>query len=547
MRLFLLRFLCAGSLFLTASLTADETLRPVDRRQDEARGIYALWVPNEAAAERMRALPFVRGGQIVVQWAKLEPEPGRYDFSALDAQLATMAKRGWRATLQVNGNVKPEWLFAQVPYVKEKLHQQVRDPRGTLMFWHPRFQEAHLAMIEALARHLKASPHRGNLLGLRLNFNAIGTEQLRVPAELADPAKWVFPEGVSRAGVLRYSDAVRTEYEEKVVAAYDRHFADWATVFVRNNIDDEVEVRIASKLNAGRLSLFHTSSEVEPRSRSTERQYGLFYEYGRAGRTMAYAEPWASAWGEHGGKTDPRWCSPAQWNYWTLLLNLHCGVSVIGEYFANLNYAATGEHAGDAPVSPASAGPREFAAAYTWAADYIGLHHRPAASPGAWVAFRENFEAKAANENVPAANRKLARFTGDYDWLMHRVAGDGSVGVGPVGPPDQRFGAFARRFPAGAEAKLALDSEFRNTLQAGARVRVIYLDEARTAPAWISVRTRAGVEKIGELNFAGGGRWVAAEFAVSREIAAEFAGDWQFSVSAGADPLILHMIEVLRL
>ena len=83
-------------------------------------------------------------------------------------------------------------------------------------------------------------------------------------------------------------------------------------------------------------------------------------------------------------------------------------------------------------------------AAYEWGADYVGLHNRPTESPGAWVAFRGNERVKAANPRVAESNRGLKRFTGDYTFLAERVDGDGSVGVGPVGPADQRFGAFAR-------------------------------------------------------------------------------------------------------
>lgn len=31
------------------------------------------------------------------------------------------------ATLQVNGNKKPQWMFSQIPYYPRKLSQQVKD------------------------------------------------------------------------------------------------------------------------------------------------------------------------------------------------------------------------------------------------------------------------------------------------------------------------------------------------------------------------------------------------------------------------------------
>jgi hypothetical protein len=58
----------------------------------------------------------------------------------------------------------------------------------------------------------------------------------------------------------------------------------------------------------------------------------------RSGKTSAYAEPWASAWGHHGGLRDDRWCSPPQWMYWRLLNDLHCGVSYIAIYGSDLHH-----------------------------------------------------------------------------------------------------------------------------------------------------------------------------------------------------------------
>jgi hypothetical protein len=44
-------------------------------------------------------------------------------------------------TAQVNGNEKPSWLFDRVPCVPEPLSVQVRDAQGTLMYWHPAFEQ----------------------------------------------------------------------------------------------------------------------------------------------------------------------------------------------------------------------------------------------------------------------------------------------------------------------------------------------------------------------------------------------------------------------
>lgn len=523
---------------------AQEEARSVDHLQTEARGFYVLWGEHARDADQLLALPFVRGGQVVVQWGEIEPASGQYDFTKLDAQLQAIATHKVWTTVQVNGNVKPAWLFDTVPSVPQKIDIQVRDPRGTLLFWAPSFQKAHLAMIAAVADHLRASPYRDRLLGVRLNFNAVGTEKTGVPAELRAPEHWTAPPGAPHEGIPPYTNAVRDAYEAQVIEAYRKGFADWLTVFVRNNIEDAVAQGFKADFQAGRLGLFHTSSEAEPRSSHTENQYGKFYDFCRTGRTVGYAEPWASAWGEHGGKDDARWCSPAQWIYWTLLLNLDCGVSFIGEYYTNLHYAFTGEH-GAEHAGVDGTGPREFRAAYAWGADYVGRHNRPAESPGAWVAFRENHVVKADNGDA-APERRLARFTGDYDWLMQRLP-DGSQGVGPVGPAEQRFGAFARLYAPGQSARLQLDPAFRQTLEGTAFLRVTYFDAPGDGPAGsVSLAADSGTERLGDLPAQGSGRWQTADFPLSATALREAPDAWQVQVTAGDRPLTLHMVELRR-
>jgi len=615
----------ALALALPAQAQTPQT-RPVDRLQTDARGIYLLWAEKTPRANELLAQPCIRGGQVVMQWAEIEPRQGVYDFTALDQKIATLAAKGFYYTVQINGNIKPAWLFSAVPSVPEKFHVQVRDKQGTLMFWHPVHENAHLAMLRAAAAHLKQGKHNKLLLGIRLNFNPVGTEQFLVPNKYRKASAWTYPpsranrpgepqntNGSARGFALPpdYSDAIRHAYEDRVVATYIKEFSPWTLVFVRNNIDGDLLARCAPEFRAGRLALFHTSSEAEPRTGRIQRQYGLFYDYARPGHTVAYAEPWASAWGEHGGKLDDRWCSPCQWNYWTLLLNLHCGVSFIGEYAGNLSFALTANHPRlQSKTVNAKQQSKEFTAAYNWASPYIGRHNRPDEAPGAWVAFRENHQVKATN-GVRPENLQLTRFSGDYNYLMERVGTDGSVGVdakdaskgvAPVGPPDERYGAFARKYPPGTQARLKVDPRFLATLAqqnsaggVGATLRIIYLDDLSegspdnapatgsagvppadgaerrpTQPAGsrrsqslprdshpplppttatVSLHTPSGAKLLGPLPRTATGRWRIAEFTLTPAALAALANapaDWQIAVTAGEKPLTLHMVEIVR-
>ena len=107
-------------------------------------------------------------------------------------------------------------------------------------------------------------------------------------------------------------------------------------------------------MSTGQVGWFHTSSEMEPRAYSANHgnntgdspQYETFSR--DCAKTVCYAEPWADAWGYHGGKPDARWCSPPQWVYWRLLSDLRMGVSNIALYGNDASVAADGMHMGHA-------------------------------------------------------------------------------------------------------------------------------------------------------------------------------------------------------
>jgi hypothetical protein len=511
------------------------------QQRDPRSGLYAIWYSR--SADMFLNQPYIVGGQIVLQWADVEPEPGVYDFTAIDPQLADFARRGQYTTLQINGNLKPAWLFQRVPYVEERLSVQVSNRQGTLMYWHPAHRDAYLAMLRALADHLGRTADRRALLGIRMNLNALGTEHHHVPAPFAVPEKWVVPDGVDRTALTAWSRPVDDAYVQAVVDTYLTSFPDGIRIFVRNNLGDEILAAYEQQFAAGRLSWFHTSSEVEPRATFAEKKYQRFYEYCRSGKTTAYAEPWASAWGHHGGQTDDRWCSPPQWNYWRLLFDLHCGVSHIALYSADMRVAIEGQyHAQGVDLDdPGGAYQAEFDAAFRFAAKYAGFHASPATSPGAWVAFRENDVVRAAN-GMPEERRKLSIFTGDYNFLMQRLPDDASEGLGVVniGPDEQRYGAWARRLPAGARMRLTLDAEFAASLAAtGAVIRTVCLDDSHGS---FEVKIN---DRVTRTDLTGTGRWREFPWPVP-------ARDWSSSkpvpivIQAGKAPIYLHLIEVQR-
>lgn len=501
-------------------------------------GLYAIWYREKY---ELLEVPYIVGGQIVVQWQDVEPDSGRYDFSPIGRELKKLRALGKRTTIQINGNLKPAWLFTQVPYHPEKLSVQVRDKQGTLMYWHPLYRDAYTNMLKAFAAFLAQSPDREVLIGIRLNFNAIGTEHFPVPKEAQNLSKWIVPPG-AQLGPPWSTDEVAV-YEKAVVDTFVGHLSPHAKIFVRNNVNAKIAEQYRSWFETGKLGWFHTSSEAEPRSRGLERQYQRFFDDCRSGKTVGYAEPWASAWGDH-GKTDHRSCSPPQWNYWRTLLDLHCGVSFLALYANDLAVAVTGSYHVNQNHYDEEKDRRgyqqEFEAAFRFAERYVGYHASPDTSPGAWVAFRENHVAQATNV-ASEQDRQLSSFTGDYSFLMERLP-DKTVGVHNIGPENQRQGAWARMLPPTDKLELKLHPRFAASLKGG-RVRVTYLDQAGDSAS--PFQFVAGQKQV-TVTPQGTGRWQTAELVLPDGPLSAAPDSAHLKIVAGSKPVCLHLLEVTR-
>lgn len=534
-------------LMLQVSLAMSNS--PVPASQKTARkpaGLYAIWY-NKAQADLFLGQPYIRGGQIVLQWADVEPEQGKYDFSVIDEQLRAFKYRQQLATLQINGNRKPQWLFEKVPYHRQKLSVQVNDTKGTLMYWHPVHRDAYLGMLKALAKHLRSYSNRDAILGIRMNLNAVGTEHHNVADPYRSLEQWVIPPDVERAELVEWNRDVDDRYIKAVIDNYISGFKGVVKIFVRNGIDEKLLAAYRKDFENGTLSWFHTSSEAEPRAGFAERKYRRFYDYCRSGKTDSYAEPWASAWGHHGPKQDDRWCSPPQWNYWRLLLDLHCGVSYIALYSSDMLVGINGRYMYRQAIIHQDDRNREykqeFDAAFRFAARYAGFHARPETSPGAWIAFRENNVVRAAN-GIPEKWRRLEFFNTDYTFLMRRLPGDRTKGrdIVNIGPDEQRYGAWARLLPAGESVSLAIDEMFVAGLAGSdVKIKIVFLDDSDGAFDVIFN------EKTHRHRMTGSGRWQIAGLTVPGGLLAKkHQSGAHIVIRSGTMPVYFHMVELQR-
>jgi len=166
----------------------------------------------------------------------VEPAPGRFDFSGIDEQLAAVRKAGRVATIQINQN-----------------------DAGALQYWRPAHVEANSRLIAAFGAHVKQSPMRSTVLGVRLTFNGLGTEPL-------------------------------DEYRRRIVNEFIKDFAPDVRLFVPNSLvaGSHAEPAWVRMVEAGRLALFQTSSDLEPRDPS---QYDALIRYCRSGRPLLRGIP----------------------------------------------------------------------------------------------------------------------------------------------------------------------------------------------------------------------------------------------------------------
>jgi hypothetical protein len=478
---------------------------------DPASGLYAIWSRPEISD----ALPFLKGDQVRLQWSEVQPEADRYDFSALNRQLERVAALGRLTTVQLNANRHPAFLARVVPHYTGTLKRAETD--RMFQYWHPTYIKAYTDLIAALARAVKSSPHRSRVIGVRLNYNAIGTEFLIVRPEERDPAQWSAPPGVTLAPP--WTEDLAGAYRRLVVDSFLRGFNPEIRVLLRTGNpqypapDPEAVRLLETGTGTGNLGLFTTASEIEPRMPTMfQGDRPIFLDYCRTGRALGYAESMADANGKHGPAQDPRWCGPEQYNYWRLLSDLNLGFSLIGVYGTDLARA-------DQP---------EFRAAFAFATRYAGTHASPSRAPGAWVALREGG----------------LRLKGDYTFLMRRLSGTELKAEQNIGPADQRFGAWACTLPAGKTVSFAPDADFVHSLEGRrALLRVVYLDRGADRFTFtVRASGRTFEQAVGD-----SGRWQTAEFAIDRGNGEGEGEDMDTSITLETrGDLTLHMIEMAR-
>jgi hypothetical protein len=160
-----------------------------------------------------------------------------------------------------------------------------------------------------------------------------------------------------------------------------------------------------------------------------------------------------------------------QWNYWTLLCDLHCGATFPAMRPEDIDMA-------------------NFREDYELTAKYAGYTMKPAKSPGAWIAFREG-----------------DWLVGDYSFLMERTENDNCEPLYNV--DDSKYGLWARKIKGGNPMELSIQDDFLYSLSESVTVKVWYKDEAENKI------TFEGLGEQATVNLKGTGGWKIAVMNIS--------------------------------
>ncbi len=519
-------------------------------------GIYAIW-----ATASQNSQSFIAGGQVMVNWDDIDTGTGTqavYNWSKIATKVKDIPAPKL-FTIQINGNLKPEWLKNMVPYHDGALGDQ-ESRSYSLMYWHPAYKQAYHDMLEAASTYIRGQAFANRVLGIRMNFNAIGTEATGIPSSANEWSEgWTCPAGVNS---YETDSAYWPWTDSKIVGPYKRYieqaYYDHVTqfVFCRNNDAAGIASSFpdAFEMATRRWGWFWTSDEAQPRTGGGATSVAeSFDKYCKTGKTLGYTESYGDAWGEHVGKWDDvltggdvHWCSPPQFIYWRMLQDIDMGISYIGVYGDDLRVAISGQYGQSYPagyaypkwatgdVSTATGAhdyQSQFKEAIAFGNKYAGYHADGANSPGAFIAFREGVGRKGDYE------LHLTRVAGNTEWPTYKTLS---------GSPDIRYGAFARILLTTDPIllKFYTDYGFLSSLALQqARISVIYLDSGTG-----TLTLNAGGQSF-QTPLSNSGDWKTLTGVVSglSLAAQDYGSDAQIKLSASDSKITLHMVEVERI
>lgn len=474
-------------------------------------GIWLVWGgSNEAQA--VASNTFLHGGQIIYDWQQIEPQPGVYNFQPILQQMHDYKLIGKQATVQINSsNLKPSWFASTYgiqscgTYNGQEIPKYWDASTGALSSTYARLMQD---MISHLAAAIASSPDRAAVIGVRTAPNLIGTETYDAGTHITNPS---CKDYTLSLGLHSYAQVMEMYYQTMTANNITPIMRSRYYYEVLHAISPTLEAqRIASELGPTKGWTFSTNGDPD-----TPVLDGQFAEtYVKNGTTIGYQES-----SYMGSQT----ANPVSWNYWRVLMELGRGTSYIAVYG---NVASRG--------MPGQAECSAYDAAYTFANEYAGLNANPAASPGAWIAFRGGQQP-------------------DYTWFTSilnpgdTIGYDSHGGTQMLGDPNQPYGRYARstNLQAGkATIEVGVAQSFLSTLQGNVAITVTYLDRGAGSftMAWGQQGTQqATVQKTGT------NEWKQATVTVpASALTGGLAGGANLTLTAHGDDTYFQMVQLNR-
>jgi hypothetical protein len=162
-----------------------------------ARGIYVWpydWAVKKGDFDKALAIPGVDGVGVHLTWSEISPAVKKYDFTAMDRQLAVARSRHLAVELAVSaGQGIPDWMFTPPPAglglqrldFEITYHGGVEPCHKVSMPtpWDPRYQDAFADMLAQLSAHLHSTGYDRDVAVIKLTGINTLTEELALPNE----------------------------------------------------------------------------------------------------------------------------------------------------------------------------------------------------------------------------------------------------------------------------------------------------------------------------------------------------------------------------
>jgi Beta-galactosidase len=454
-------------------------------------GIWGIWGTDVSKAGR----PWLKGFVVTVGWDEIEPTNNQFAWTKLDAQVNKVASQDLDVMVLVyTGLHAPQWLYSNgVTEVRT-------DWQGGTSFPYypgPEYKTLFKRMVAAVANHLQTaySPTvRSKIIGVQ---GAVGASGDASPYKgnfltggTADlpPDVW---QAFQKEMFVYYASAYATSKPKihvLVNTGYDPVLNSWTVTTLpgiwlkTSRIGDRYQ-------NDGEILPSNPSSFLPPYLRT--------FQNGQAIRARSEMDLTNQGW----FKAAPLWNM-----YWTQLWGLHNGQDMHNQLDSDL-------------TNPA------YAPAFAFYSTYAG-YKDPRDSTGAWIALHDGLDARdtarfpesqfgTASRTNTARYTAISRAYAPYGARQDDLAGSGatsftalndvgwavypgnfqmylsqinpagtSQGLWRVGPQDQPYGRFARRFDH-ASGKDRMDFNLDDQFLLGqplngaypVRIRVVYLDQ----------------------------------------------------------------------